>query len=236
MPSYSESLAELRAEGPRVSEYLPLFHIDAAEIPSDATFEPEFECSPVLKSRRAQFYHTIRPLLVIPSFDSEATSICALEALYLSLRDEKRIQQLLDLDTYFKVIMRTWEDQYGGTTLLDRDNEHMRCERMELRIWLGMYAELEDYLDRWDIYATELALRHGRLHICSTGFYMITDLVKELNNKYPRLKRAFNPHFGDQTLMKEKKIVSSVSILFLRTQPLQDNRGSLQPLLPKSKC
>ncbi|KAJ7759214.1 hypothetical protein B0H16DRAFT_1534811 [Mycena metata] len=221
-PSPSVAQRGHLAWGPQGSECPHLFHIEHEEIPLDATNERKFECSPILKSYLVEFYQTIRPLLIIPSFDSE--SLCALQAQYL-LDINYRIPQLVAFARRVRVVMLAWKDLHTETLppnsriAFPIPEPHISCmpsESIELKLWAYMDAELKDYEARWNIYSTDLRLRHEKFHLlCSVDFHLH---VRFANHHLPWLKRAvasYNPFAADERISKKDQL-----------------DGSIEPLLP----
>ncbi|KAJ7665312.1 hypothetical protein DFH06DRAFT_310807 [Mycena polygramma] len=179
------------------------FHPDYEKIPLAATVEREFQCSKTLESHLFEFYQIVKPLLVVPSFDS--ASPCTLYAEYLAdqkqtTRDRENIadfrgQTMCGLVAYFRALppqtarlvatnLMHMDPGLDDTTLAKRlmiaHIFSMQSELIELRVWMAVCSELFIYEREWNIYVRELQSCHPPDHRCprpirglDSGFYCI---------------------------------------------------------------
>lgn len=145
---------------PRGLQYRP-FHLDHEEIPPAATDHRQFDCSPALDTYLIEFYHNIRPLLTIPSFDS--APLCVLYTNYLCVGETEQSEMVIGFRRRLMKDMVDWcrtlpVDVTEMLKLnLQLDNTHlamqlmkahifsMQSELIELKVWVCLLIELVEF-------------------------------------------------------------------------------------------
>ncbi|KAJ7724259.1 hypothetical protein B0H16DRAFT_327216 [Mycena metata] len=173
------------------TEWLPYgldsrpFHPDFEPVPSDATERREFQCSATLESYLVEFYHEIRPKLQLPSLEG-SPDLCALFASHKSTDQGGMIQNLWAFRVRVMDTMLAWFGTLPadttaqvvlGTRGTDQDMLAMRLsvaamlsmrdELIELKVWVSIFTELNDYFHRWAAYVKDLEERHSKSHFCT---------------------------------------------------------------------
>ncbi|KAJ7645500.1 hypothetical protein DFH06DRAFT_1333148 [Mycena polygramma] len=189
------------------------FHVAHEEIPSVASDERHFQCSDTLESQLLEFYHDIKPLLTVTSFDS-ATS-CTLYAEYIAdLKTTKtnnakivafRRQTRVKLIAWFRALPPeivklvkvdpALEDGYLVLGLVCAHILSMRSELIELKVWIAVCLELYMYDKKWKDYVEELKSCHPPDHRCNRPVPRIRDVTVDRPDSSTPAETGFSSNF-----------------------------------------
>ncbi|KAJ7786026.1 hypothetical protein B0H16DRAFT_1488929 [Mycena metata] len=169
-------------------EYRPLFPWDS--VPPFDTDEREIECSTTLESYLLDFI-TLPVPTILPL--DHPTGLCGLYARRHSLPENTAYEKAMSfkgcvfdimLDCYRKLSSEAKKrvvfhlDPFPGPNaddmlayqLVNADILSIDLKSVELKAWMCLFTELNEYIFRWSAFSDELDRRHSQPHKCSYLF------------------------------------------------------------------
>ncbi|KAJ7895687.1 hypothetical protein B0H13DRAFT_2338763 [Mycena leptocephala] len=151
---------------------------------------PIFDSSPALDSYLIEFYHNIRPLLTIPSFDS--APLCVLYTNHLSAREIEQSRMIIEFRQRLMKDLVDWcrtlpadvaemlklnlqlDNTDLAIQLMEAHIFSMQSELIELKVWACLLLELVEFAGRRISYVQELNRRHStESHLCFRPYIVV---------------------------------------------------------------